>query len=238
MSTESPPSDPVRTRARSRRWIQWIVVPVVGLCIITLIVPYAALLLVAFLIALGMVAASVGALVVLRRFLRDNTCAGSLLAVWRPSKREGISVALRVLGHWAPFGALSIVLWWGNGWIVDRVLSLMQEIIVDWCGSIDPQSTQLGWKGEWLLRFVFPDVLVDTLKAASSGVSIGKRALLFLPLIVTILIEIERWLSLGLLLWLTVRSLGYFLVRMVVAEQRPDTEVVFDQAPLCRQGAA
>ncbi len=238
MATENSAGPAATIRARPRRWVRWILAPAAAICLFSLLFPYAALMVAALVIAVGVIAASVGVVVVMRRFVDTNSCEGSVFREWRPSKRAGAWIALRVLAQWAPFGALSIILWWGNGWIIDQAIYLIQSAIVEWCGSIEPESAQLSWTGEWMLRCVFPDVLVDTVKSASSGLSWGMRVLMVLPFIITVLIEIERWLSLALLLWLTVRSLGYFLVRMVVAEQRPKTEVFFDRGNEPRQGVA
>jgi hypothetical protein len=149
-----------------------------------------------------------------QKFIRENSEPGGILHSWRPSVRSGLGTALGVLIRWAPFGFLSLLVFGANGLIVEWLARLLEIGIESARGTVGDMATETeGWSC-WLL----PDFVNEAVKSTTPGLkSIGDLLANLLELI-RFLLVVEGFVSWIFLIWLTTRSVLYFLARTVLAE--------------------
>ncbi|MGA1223425.1 MAG: hypothetical protein ACO31E_02525 [Phycisphaerales bacterium] len=187
-------------------------VPLVGFLVLTLLVYAGAALLAYVLVRMVL------------KFLRENLGESGILTAWRPGVFGGLRVAAVVLLLWAPFGVASVAVFGANGLVVH----LLGELTVS---TIDGVQADLGEReGDFAgweegvrsgLRFL-PLPGKDTLRDAVDGVRPGLRsvrgALVNLLQLVRFALVVESYFAWIFLMWLTVRSVLYFLARTVLAD--------------------
>jgi hypothetical protein len=163
------------------------------------------------------------------KFVRENTNPGGILESWRPSVRSGLLYAIGVLLRWAPFGFLSLLVFGANGLIVHWISQLVEQGVVqlrsdvsELAGTTDSLRSSLSW--------ILPSPLEDAVRSAASGLKGAEDALRNLLVLLRIVLVVESFVSWIFLIWLTTRSVTYFLARTVLAE-RAEHDVV-EESPI------
>ncbi len=209
-------------------------VPLAILLVIGAIYP----LLVAVVLGLAMFAATlaVACLVIrfVRKFIAENRGPGGSLEAWRPSMGSGVRTALGVLVRWAPFGFLSILVFGANGLIVAWIAQLLETGIGSLRGAAGDLANEVSGIGTgWSL--LLPASLEDAAQSTASGLNSVHDLLANLLVLIRFLLVVEGFVAWVFLIWLTTRSVLYFLARTVLAEQNaredaetPPIEVRFD----------
>lgn len=175
-------------------------------------------------VMLAMGAAALGVLalllVLVGKFVRENCGRGGIFTAWRPGVGEGLAVALGVLVRWAPFGILSVLVFSANGLIVDLLARLVEAGIDAARSGAASEAERLGQLDQSLhgvIGWFLPDALSDTISAAGSGLRSVADLLTHLLVLLRFLLVVESFVAWMFLIWLTVRSVLYFLARTVLA---------------------
>lgn len=207
-----PEDDPIR-----------VLLPVGVPCIILLVIGAIHPLPVALILSAAMVVAAiaVGFLLIrfVQKFLRENSGPGGILEAWRPTVGLGLRTAIGVLIRWAPFGFLSLLVFGANGLVVAWITQLLELGIVslrDATGNLANDASELGsgWSS-WFL----PASLEGAAKSAAFGLKSVSDLLANLLILIRFLLVVEGFVAWIFLIWLTTRSVLYFLARTVLAEQ-------------------
>lgn len=179
------------------------------------------------LIALALVLKLVG------KFVRENCGGGGIFTAWRPGVGEGLAVALGVLVRWAPFGILSVLVFSANGLIVDLLARLVEAGIDAARSGAAGEAERLGHLDQSLhgmIGWFVPDALSETIAAAGSGLRSIADLLTHLLVLLRFLLVVEGFVAWIFLIWLTVRSVLYFLARTVLATRRARGDADRDEA--------
>lgn len=176
---------------------------------------------------------------------------GGILTAWRPGVLGGLRVAMVVLALWAPFGLASVLLFGANGFVVHVLGDLVERTVDGMQAELGAQDLALGeWEREVrgslaLLPLPGKDTLRDALDGVRPSVRSARDALVNLLQLVRFALVVESYVAWIFLLWLTVRSVLYFLARTVLAEHLralppgEGVDVRFDMGLLCvRHGTA
>lgn len=176
---------------------------------------------------------------------------GGILTAWRPGVLGGLRVAMVVLALWAPFGLASVLLFGANGFVVHVLGDLVERTVDGMQAELGAQDLALGeWEREVrgslaLLPLPGKDTLRDALDGVRPSVRSARDALVNLLQLVRFALVVESYVAWIFLLWLTVRSVLYFLARTVLAEHLralppgDGVDVRFDMGLLCvRHGTA
>jgi hypothetical protein len=193
--------------------------PVTMSLIVLLVVGAIYPVVVALALFLAMFAATLFAVYLLvrmvQKFIRENSEPGGILHSWRPSLRSGLGTALGVLIRWAPFGFLSLLVFGANGLIVEWMARLLEIGIESARGTVGEMATETAGLGEGWLSWFLPK---DLLKSTTSGLNSIGDFLANLLVLIGYLLVVEGFVSWIFLIWLTTRSVLYFLARTVLAE--------------------
>jgi hypothetical protein len=158
------------------------------------------------------------------KFLAENIGESGILTAWRPGVFGGVRVALVVLALWAPFGLASVLVFSANGLVVHVLGNLAERAVDDLQADLGARDAGLGaWEREVRGALsVLPLPGRSTLEDAVAGVRPGVRdlraALVNLLQLVRFALVVESYVAWIFLLWLTVRSVLYFLARSVLAD--------------------
>ena len=176
---------------------------------------------------------------------------GGILTAWRPGVLGGLRMAMVVLALWAPFGLASVLLFGANGFVVHVLGDLVERTVDGMQAELGAQDLALGeWEREVrgslaLLPLPGKDTLRDALDGVRPSVRSARDALVNLLQLVRFALVVESYVAWIFLLWLTVRSVLYFLARTVLAEHLralppgEGVDVRFDMGLLCvRHGTA
>ena len=171
-------------------------------------------------LALALIAATgVAAYLIIRlvrKFIHENASKGGVLEAWRPTIGEGVLTAVSVLLRWAPFGFLSLLVFGANGLLVEWIARLLELGI----HSVRDRTSELGQEVGGLQGTVASFLGVDgVLESCQSGLSGTADFLANLLMLLRLLLVIEGFIAWMFLIWLTVRSVLYFLARSVLAEK-------------------
>jgi hypothetical protein len=178
----------------------------------------------AVLLAMGATAVVAAYLVarIVAKFIRENSGPGGIFTAWRPTIGEGLAVALSVLVRWAPFGILSVLVFSANGLLVELLARLVEAGIESARVGVAAEADRLGTVDQSLhgvIGWFLPDALSDTITAARSGLQTAGDLLTHLLVLLRFLLVVESFVAWVFLIWLTVRSVLYFLARTVLAAQ-------------------
>ena len=196
--------------------------PVTMTLIVLLVVGVIYPVVVALALFLAMFAATLFAAYLLvrmvQKFVRENSEPGGILHSWRPSLRSGLGTALGVLIRWAPFGFLSLLVFGANGLIVKWMAQFLEIGIESARGTVGDMATETAGLGEGWHSWFLPQSFEDLLKSTTSGLNSIRDLLANLLVLIGYLLVVEGFVSWIFLIWLTTRSVLYFLARTVLAE--------------------
>jgi hypothetical protein len=206
-----PEDDPIR-----------VLLPVGVPCVILLVIGAIHPLLVAYILSAAMFVAAIAAGLLLirfvQKFLRENRGPGGILEAWRPSMGSGLRTALGVLVRWAPFGFLSILVFGANGLIVTSIAQLLEMGIGSLRGAAGDLANEASGIGTgWSL--LLPASLEAAAQSTASGLNSVRDLLANLLVLIRFLLVVEGFVAWVFLIWLTTRSVLYFLARTALAEQ-------------------
>ncbi|MEY3141974.1 MAG: hypothetical protein RLY21_467 [Planctomycetota bacterium] len=156
----------------------------------------------------------------LQKCIRENCGEGGVLEAWRPSAWVGLRTACSVLIRWMPFGFVAVLLFCVHGIIVDELAQLVEAGILK-LQRLNHIGIEQVEGLPWYYSFFAPTWLTDSATASLSAVD---RFLLGILRVIRILIAFEHFLSWVFLVWLTVRSVLYFLARLVLSEAHARSE--------------
>jgi hypothetical protein len=154
----------------------------------------------------------------MRKLLHENCGTGGILESWRPSIGSGLLTAIGVLARWAPFGFLSLLIFGANGLIVDWIAQLAQLGIIKARGGAEEAARKAEDVAGWMTWIPF-SALRDAARWSVSTMEFGADALGNLLVLVRFVCVVETYLSVMFLIWLTTRTVMYFLARTVLADR-------------------
>lgn len=149
---------------------------------------------------------------------------GGVLTAWRPGVFGGLRVAAVVLALWVPFGLASVLVFGANGFVVHLLGNLAERTVDGMQAGLGAQDLALGdWERKVrgsleLLPLPGGDTLRDAIDGVRPTVRSARDALVNLLQLVRFALVVESYVAWIFLLWLTVRSVLYFLARTVLAE--------------------
>lgn len=158
-----------------------------------------------------------------QKFIRENSEPGGILHSWRPSVRSGLGTALGVLIRWAPFGFLSLLVFGANGLIVEWLARLLEIGIEHARGTVGDMAIETETLGKsWWLDCIpsktIREILEQAVNSTTSGLNAGNYYLANLLEVIRLFLVVENYVGWIFLIWLTTRSVLYFLSRTVLAE--------------------
>lgn len=165
----------------------------------------------------------------IRQFKLDNTGPSGFFGEWRPGLIDGARLASVVLVRWVPFGVLSVLLFGLNGLVVDALDWLLRYAVSAAQTGVDIGGDKLDRISERLqgpIGWFVPDSLENLLASGRAELLSFRDFLANLLRVIRFLLVVEGYLSCACLIWLTVRSVLYFLARAVMDEQPRDAQGV------------
>jgi hypothetical protein len=152
-----------------------------------------------------------------QKFVRENSGPRGIFQAWRPSMVLGLLTALRVLVAWSPFGFLSILVFGANGLIVMWLAELlMTGIDVLGCTTSSAAEQSSALAEFWPIKLLGLSELATSAAAELQGFNGFLKNLL---LVIRYLLVLEGYVAWVFMIWLTTRSVLYFLARTVLSEQ-------------------
>ena len=155
-----------------------------------------------------------------RQAYRENFLDGGFLSQWRPSSREAIRFVAWTLLKWSPFALIAVIAFKGNGLVVESIQRQLQIGIMKLRGSAHATGGALSDWGVWWVPDSFEAVVHSAGTQLSSFGDIVRNFLVVLDFF----FRIESWLSIGLLLWLSVRTVLYVGARGLLAHENVTKE--------------
>ena len=150
-----------------------------------------------------------------RQAYRENFLDGGFLSQWRPSSREAMRFVAWTLLKWSPFALIAVIAFAGNNLVVDWIQQKLQEGIMYFRGSaLDTGEALSSWTVWWV-----PDSFLEYVHSAGTELLDFGQVLAHFLLVLDFFFEIETYLSIGFLLWLSLRTVLYVGARGLLAHE-------------------
>lgn len=169
------------------------------------------------------------------KFVRENCTREGALNAWRPSIWVGFTIGLSTLVRWAPFGLVAVLVFCINGVLVDAFGQLIEKGIEKIEEPVRQAKAALENRSLWDRFWAWLSGTESLAEPAKQTLGVIERLCVNLLRTLQIALDTEYFLSWLLLIWLTVRSVLYFLARSILAEahgsrqgEAPLIEVRFD----------
>ena len=157
-----------------------------------------------------------------RKFLKENMSEDGFLHAWQPNPAQALTLIIRTLASWTPFGVMSVLLFAANGLLVRLAADLIEGGVrhsIERAGQLDDRIHEAWTNAPWWIR-ILPGDGAELVSTMSAGVKGGQEMLQHLLAVLLFLVMLEGILGWIFLVWLTIRSVIYLQARSIVSELR------------------